>query len=203
MARMITGFFDDDGVARNAIRDLEEAGILPSEITLVANNADDRWNLLPRYGDTAAGAAAGAGIGGVVGGGAGLLAGIGMLSIPGLGSVVAAGWLVSTAAGAATGAVAGGIIGLLVGAGIASEHAQVYAEGIRRGGTLIVVRTNDDRAPAARVALSRNGAVDPDQRSTYYHETGWAGFDDNAPPLTASEIDADRVRYTDRMHWLP
>ncbi|SEF14797.1 hypothetical protein SAMN05444161_9060 [Rhizobiales bacterium GAS191] len=62
MARMIAGFFDDDEAARNAVRDLEEAGISSSEMTLVANNADDRWNsiLLPRYGDTATGAAAGA-----------------------------------------------------------------------------------------------------------------------------------------------
>ncbi|WP_439611855.1 hypothetical protein [Reyranella sp.] len=42
--------------------------------------------------DAALDTAAGAGIGGVVGGGAGLLAGIGLLAIPGLGPVVAAGW---------------------------------------------------------------------------------------------------------------
>ena len=41
---------------------------------------------------------AGAGIGAAVGGTAGLLAGLGMLAIPGLGPVVAAGWLASTAA---------------------------------------------------------------------------------------------------------
>ena len=36
--------------------------------------------------------------------GAGLLAGLGMLAIPGVGPVVAAGWLVTTIAGAVAGA---------------------------------------------------------------------------------------------------
>jgi hypothetical protein len=160
MARTVAGLFDTDEAARNAVRDLEEAGIPARDISLIANNTGDHWNsvLLPRYGDTTALTTAGPGVGGIVGSGADLLAGIGMLSVPGLGPVVAAGWLTSTAP------VAGGIIDLLVGADIAPELAQIYAEGIRRGGSLIAVRTNDDRIPAARVALSRNGAIDPDER---------------------------------------
>ena len=42
-----------------------------------------------------------------------LLAGLGLLAIPGLGPVVAAGWLAATAVGAAAGAATGGIIGAL------------------------------------------------------------------------------------------
>jgi hypothetical protein len=50
-----------------------------------------------------------------------------MLAIPGLGPVVAAGWLAATAAGAAAGAATGGILGSLTGAGVSTEHAYVYA----------------------------------------------------------------------------
>jgi hypothetical protein len=50
--------------------------------------------------------------------------------------VAAAGWLVSTAAGAAAGGVAGGLCGALTQAEASSEDAYVYAEGVRRGGTL-------------------------------------------------------------------
>src|SRR5439155_20856442 len=90
--------------------------------------------------DAATAAGTGASIGTVVGGGAGLLAGLGMLEIPGIGPVVAAGWLVSTAAGAAAGAAAGGLIGSLTGAGVSKEHAHIYAEGVRRGGSLVTAR---------------------------------------------------------------
>ena len=37
-------------------------------------------------------------------------------------------------------AVAGGILGALTEAGVSEEDAQVYAEGVRRGGTLLTVR---------------------------------------------------------------
>ena len=90
--------------------------------------------------------AKGAGIGGALGGGAGLLAGLGLLAIPGLGPVVAAGWLASTAVGAAAGAAAGGIVGALVDAGEPEEHANVYSESVRRGGTLVTARVADQDA---------------------------------------------------------
>ena len=100
--------------------------------------------------DEVSGAAKGAGIGGALGGGAGLLAGLGLLAIPGLGPVVAAGWLAATAAGAAAGAATGGIVGALVDAGVNREHADVYSESIRRGGTMVTARVRDEEAAARR-----------------------------------------------------
>src|SRR6185369_6616916 len=79
-------------------------------------------------------AGAGAGVGAAVGGTAGLLAGLGLMAIPGVGPVVAAGWLVSTLAGAAAGGLAGSVVGALTQAGVSKEDADVYAEGLRRGG---------------------------------------------------------------------
>ncbi len=58
-----------------------------------------------------------------------------MLAIPGLGPVVAAGWLASTAVGAAVGGATGGLLGALKEAGHSDEEANVYAEGVRRGVT--------------------------------------------------------------------
>ena len=46
-----------------------------------------------------------------------MLAGLGLLAIPGLGPVVAAGWLAATAVGAVAGAATGGVIGALTQAG--------------------------------------------------------------------------------------
>ena len=122
MTKTITRLFDTHTQALDAVQDLESAGIDHKTISLVSNNADN-WHdgrrtdgpLGDRNGDgendVADGAGKGATTGGLLGGGAGLLAGLGMLAIPGLGPVVAAGWLASTAVGAIAGAVAGGAAG--------------------------------------------------------------------------------------------
>ncbi len=58
--------------------------------------------------------------------------------------MVAAGWLASTAAGAAAGPVAGGAEGGIIGAltefGVNEGDAHIYAEGLRRGGTVVTAR---------------------------------------------------------------
>lgn len=54
------------------------------------------------------GAATGAGAGGVIGGTLGLLAGIGLLAIPGVGPFIAAGPIMAALSGAAVGAAVGG-----------------------------------------------------------------------------------------------
>ena len=98
-----------------------------------------------------------------------------MLAIPGLGPVVAAGWLAATALGAAAGAVAGGVIGALVDSGVPAEDAQVYAEAIRRGGTLVSVRTE---SPATLEHIfNTHASVDVADRRARYEDTGWRGSD--------------------------
>ena len=103
---------------------------------------------LDRVDDRRESADAGAAIGGTLGDVAGLLAGLGMLAIPGLGPVVAAGWLVSTVALGVSGGIIGGIIGALTQSGISEDEANAYAEGVRRGGALVVARVAGDRASA-------------------------------------------------------
>ena len=89
-----------------------------------------------------------------MGGTAGLPAGLGLLAIPGLGPVVAAGWLAATAVGAAAGAATGGIVGALTEAGVSEEEAHSYAEGVRRGGTLVSARVADSGERSSVVAKS-------------------------------------------------
>src|SRR6478672_10513996 len=144
MTATITRLYDDYATASQAVTSLESAGVPQSDISIVSNNSDNWYSNKSgkvdrdRDGvdDRAEGAAKGAGIGATVGGVAGLLAGLGMIAIPGIGPVVAAGWLASTAAVAAAGGVTGGILGALTEMGVSNEDAHVYAEGVRRGGTL-------------------------------------------------------------------
>src|SRR6186713_259974 len=137
--------------------------------------------------DRAEAAGAGAGVGAAVGGTAGLLAGLGLLAIPGVGPVVAAGWLVATAAGAAAGGLTGGIIGALTQAGVSEEDAHVYAEGVRRGGTLVTARVDDRNAAQLDATLERSALRTTDLRSTYA-KSGWKTFDPAAKPYSADEV---------------
>jgi hypothetical protein len=66
----------------------------------------------------------------------------------------------SAAPGAVGGSAAGGILGGLVGSGISKDHAEVYAEGVRRGGSLVTVRTTDEEVARVGAILNTN-AVDP------------------------------------------
>jgi hypothetical protein len=198
MTTIVTRLFDTYEHASLAVTELEANGIPHSAISLVANNTDDRYsNVVPATTtgttapvtthDTSAGAAAGTGasLGTVLGGGAGLLAGLGMLAIPGVGPVVAAGWLIATAVGAGVGAASGGIIGSLVGAGVSETDAHVYAEGVRRGGTLVTVRLEDAEAATAERILDKHGAVDTVARGDAFRAEGWSRFDEQAPAYRA------------------
>jgi hypothetical protein len=197
MTQTVTALYDNYDSAVSAVNDLEAFGVAHADISIVSNNVDNRYG---KDGPTnaAADAGKGAGIGAVVGGVGGLLTGLGLLAIPGVGPVVAAGWLVATAAGAATGAVvggaAGGLVGSLTQAGVPEHDAHFYAEGVRRGGTLVTARVDESRASAAQEILQHHKWVEPTIRGAAYRESGWTTFDVNAPAYTADQVAAERRR---------
>lgn len=184
----ISRLFDHCSDAQKAVHQLREAGVAEDDISLIANNAD-KW-YAPDY---AAGAGKGAAIGAGFGGFGGLLAGLGLLAIPGLGPVVAFGWLAAAAAGAVAVGAAGSVIGMMAEAGVAVNEAEVYAESIRRGGSLVSARV-----PAADrdrlEAVLHPSSVDIGQRRESLTADGWTQFDPNAPDFTAEEIARERGR---------
>jgi len=185
----ITKVYDTHRQARAAVTALEEAGVSSSDISMVANKSVD-----PRYDNDESETAEGAGIGAVLGGGTGLLAGLGLLAIPGLGPVVAAGWLAATAVGAVAGGATGGIIGALVDAGTSREDAHVYSEAVRRGGTMVTVRTDGSNEDIVRAILDREEPIDPVIRRSEYARTGWREFDPAAGEYQPTEIEMERMR---------
>jgi hypothetical protein len=198
MTKTVTGLFDNYSDATSAVNQLKAAGISDSDISIVSNNADGRY----KNDDVAEDAGAGAGIGAAVGGVGGLLTGLGIMAIPGVGPVVAAGWLAATAAGAVAGAVvggaAGGLIGALTDSGVDERDAHVYAEGVRRGGTLVTARVDEGRAAEAEAILQRSNWVDLPTRRSAYEGQGWTGFDHASEPYSQAEIDEERARYAGR-----
>lgn len=184
--------YDRYDQAARAVADIEAVGVPSADISVIANKytADKHAKALPQS-TTAVGAETGAGIGAVVGGGVGLLAGLGMLAIPGLGPVVAIGWLATTAVGAVAGSATGGIVGALVGAGLSEPDAHVYSEAVRRGGTLVTVRTTHalDKIEAL---LNRQAPIDPVTRRKDYEASGWKTFDPAAPAYQPANSEIER-----------
>jgi len=174
--RTISRLYDNYGDAVAVVRDLEAAPLRPDrEISLVANeNATGRDTTTVTTETQPEGhAGSGAGIGAAVGGGVGLLTGLGLMAIPGIGPLVAAGWLVTTLAGAAVGAGTGGLVGALVHSGVEREEAETYDEGVRRGNTLVSVRVDESDVATVETILNRRTAVDWRTRRGEYEAGGW------------------------------
>jgi hypothetical protein len=202
MTTTISRLYNSYPEAKRAVSDLEAAGLPHSNISIVANNSDSWYDKnsgkVDRDGDgvddRAEGAGKGAGIGAGLGGAAGLLAGLGLLAIPGVGPVVAAGWLVATAVGATAGAATGGIVGALTESGVSKDDANVYAEGVRRGGTLVSAKI-DDASRAKYEAVLDRSAVNIVDRGAAYRKAGWQTFDPASQPYNAGQVQKERQTY--------
>lgn len=210
MSHIITRLFDNFSDAEHAVIELERVGVPHGDISIVSHKSDKRHahvHVREPHDNTAGQAAgkdagAGAAIGGVVGAAGGVLAGLGLLAIPGLGPVIAAGWLASAAVGAVVGGAvvgaAGGLVGALTHSGVSREEAEVYAEGVRRGGTLVSAKVDNDQLATAEAAIVALPYVDVNARAQAYREDGWSRFDEDAAPYTDEEIEAERMRWVNR-----
>ena len=107
-------------------------------------------NRTPAVGTAATGAA--------IGGLGGLLVGLGVLAVPGIGLLLAAGPLAGALGGLLAGGAAGGVIGGLSAIGVPEEYARDYAASIEQGHTLVSVRTDDVTADPVERILTVNGA---------------------------------------------
>jgi len=183
MSQIVTRLFDTLEQAERAVVELERAGVPGDDISLVSHQPREASGV-------------GAKLGGAIGAG-GVLAGLGLLAIPGLGPVIAAGWVASAAVGAVVGgAVAAGAVGLvgaLTHAGVSREDADIFAEAVRRGGTLVSAKVEDDLLAQADAALSQVDSVNVATRGKYYSSTGWNGFDESADPYSEDEILRERA----------
>ena len=206
MTKTITRVYEDITSAEVTVRELIGAGLGSSHIGLVASNADG-WHrpgaksVSPIHDkdrdgkdDRAEGAATGGGLGAILGGAAGAAAGLGMIAIPGIGPVVAAGWLAALAAGAVGGGVAGGLIGALVESGTSKENAQLYAEAVRRGGAIVTAKVSDDDE-LQYAAIMDHRCYDVSARVSAWREEGWKGYDPDAPVYTADQVRREREIY--------
>jgi hypothetical protein len=125
-----------------------------------------------------------------------LLAGLTILAVPAIGAVAGAGWLISTLVGAGAGAgfgsAAGGLVGSLTESGLTRDQAHFFAEVVRRGGTVLLVKATEENAALVDSILQRHSPMDRVARERAYRDGGWDEFDETAPAYTAAEIHRDR-----------
>jgi len=172
--RTVVGLFDNMEDANRAAAELEREGISRSDVSVIAGNEAGKYaDYSSGSGQVGKGIAGGAGAGAAIGGGLGLVAGLTALAIPGFGPIIAAGPIAAALTGAGVGAAAGGLIGGLTKAGVPEHDANYYAEGVRRGGVLLAVKTTDEFSDRAAEILDNNGARDIDEKSRDWTASGW------------------------------
>ncbi len=151
----VVGLFEDREQAEECIRLLHAQGFAVEDMSLLMQG---------KKGDDGEGAGSdvveGAATGGLLGGIGGLLLGAGLLLIPGVGPVLAAGPLLTALGGAALGAGTG-LVATLTKAGVSEGHAKRIEEQVSRGGVLVTVASTP-RHEEARALLCQAGATETD-----------------------------------------
>ena len=163
---LISAVFDNHSEAEAAARELREAGVPDTALSVIARRQDGTGG---DYGDAETHEIKEKGEGalkGALGGaGVGALLGIAALAIPGVGPLAAAGAIAAgaipeaAAIGAGVGALAGGLSGLLTKHGVSDEDARYYEERINTGGVFLSVDASSAglSPEQARDILYRNG----------------------------------------------
>jgi len=158
----VFAMFRDRVHAEAGVSALIHASFRKEDISvLLAENVGTKDFAHEKHSKAPEGASTGAGAGAVIGGTLGLLAGLGVLAIPGLGVFLAAGPLMAALAGAGSVGVAGGIVGAVIGMGIPEFEAKRYAGLIKDGRTLLSVHCDSgDWVTRAKHVLKEAGAQD-------------------------------------------
>lgn len=158
----VFGIFRNREAVEEAIGALEKAGFRTTDISaLVPENEGTKDLAHEKHTKAPEGVAAGTVTGGAIGGILGGLIGVGLIAIPGLGPLLAAGPIIAALTGVGSGGVVGGIIGAITGLGIPEYEAKRYEGRIKLGGLLVSVHCDDDHwAKRARDIMEHSGGED-------------------------------------------
>jgi hypothetical protein len=158
----VFGIYQNEKQAERTVDDLLVAGFSNDAISvLLPDNKGTKDFAHEKNTKAPEGTAVGVTTGGAIGGALGLLAGIGVLAIPGVGPFIAAGPIMAALAGLGVGGAVGGLIGALVGMGIPEYEAKRYEGHIKAGGVLLSVHCDtSDEIARAKDLLKHTGAQD-------------------------------------------
>ena len=157
----VFGIFSTRIAVDNAMDSLVRAGFPTSDISVLLPESLGGTKNMGTEKETKApeGTTVGVTAGGVIGGTLGLLAGVGLLAIPGLGPFIAAGPIMAGLAGLGVGGAVGGVTGALIGMGIPEFEAKRYEGRLQKGEILLSVHcdTGEEIKRAKEVLKSAGG----------------------------------------------
>ncbi len=76
--------------------------------------------------------------------------------------------------------------------GVPEDEAMLYAEGVRRGGSLVVARVDDDKAQRLAEIMNTHRPVNLEQRSAGWKKRGYTGYKRTAAPLNREDVAKER-----------
>ncbi|MFC3803816.1 general stress protein [Cohnella sp. GCM10012308] len=165
MLTPVVGTFRNEQDVIDAIEALKAAGWNKDDISVVSHKREAVHHVDTVTGtNSAEGMVTGGVAGAFLGGTAGLLATAGLLFIPGLGPLLAAGPIATVIAGAAVGGSTGTLIGGLVGLGIPDREAEIYKTLVEQDHLLVIVKTGAENRSHVESIFQAFGAIEP--RST-------------------------------------
>src|SRR6202161_658212 len=159
----VFGIYSTRIAVENATDSLVRAGFPTSDISVLLPESPGGVKDMGTAKETKApeGTAVGVTAGGVIGGTLGLLAGVGLLAIPGLGPFIAAGPIMAGLAGLGVGGAVGGVTGALIGLGIPEYEAKRYEGRLQKGGILLSVHCDtSEEIKRAKEILKNTNAED-------------------------------------------
>lgn len=160
--KSVLGLYKTRTDVEMAVRALKMDGFSMTDISILMPDSSGAQDIaITKETKAAEGASTGAGAGALFGGTLGVLAGIGVLAIPGVGPFIAAGPIMAALAGIGVGSAVGGISGGLIGLGIPEYEAKRYEGIVKNGGILLSVHTDSvAEVNKATKCLERTGAAD-------------------------------------------
>lgn len=183
MTTTVVGVFNSEASAQTAVNELRTAGVPMDRISVIARPAGDIVNESGDVINVPAEDHMTAGEGLTVGAVWGGLVGLAALAIPGIGPLVTSNIFAAALTGAVAGAATGGIAGALIdAASVPEDHARVYEDRVRTGGTLVTAQVDDGMAMQARSILQSAGAEEFnwEDPNTFGSRTGSADSDEQA-----------------------
>ncbi len=159
MKNLVIGIIADREHANMAVDELNNKNYTKEISTIVKEDIGSEIKTTQDKQEVKEGTTSGAVAGGILGALVGLLATATTVAVPGLGTVLVTGPLL-TLLGATGGAITGGIVGALVDMGVPEEKAKLFQDYISRGEILIAVTAEEDREEEVSTILQNHGARD-------------------------------------------
>lgn len=201
--RSITAVFKNREQIDDVIRRLLDRGIPREDISVIGQNFHSETKIagfITKRDVILGGLRQGAIFGSLFGSALALLTGVGVLFVPFVGTVVAAGPLGAALLGAASGALAGsagaGLVSAFVALGLPEEKAAVYQTRIEAGEFLLAVEVPSDRAGEFQLLLESAGGeeIHTNERALPRKRSGQIESPNDLSPEIRSHLSEDAQR---------